>query len=88
MTFAEKLQELREEAGLSQSELARASGVSVWSLRGYEQGRREPLWDVIFPLARALGVSCEAFAECVKKENEKPAKRNAEAPATPNKRRI
>jgi transcriptional regulator with XRE-family HTH domain len=65
MKFAEKLQELRTKVGLSQSQLAHASGVPVWTLRGYEQGRREPLWYVLFRLASALGVSCEAFADCV-----------------------
>jgi transcriptional regulator with XRE-family HTH domain len=65
MTFGEKLQALREKAGLSQSELARESGVSVWTLRSYEQGRRQPLWDVLFKLAAALGVSCEEFRGCV-----------------------
>jgi transcriptional regulator with XRE-family HTH domain len=64
MTFAERLHELREKAGLSQSELAKASGVPVWTVRGYEQGRREPLWNVLFKLAKALGVTCEAFADC------------------------
>jgi transcriptional regulator with XRE-family HTH domain len=65
MTFAERLKQLREQAGLSQSELADASGVPVWTLRGYEQGRREPQWDVLFRLCAALKTTCEAFAGCV-----------------------
>jgi transcriptional regulator with XRE-family HTH domain len=65
MTFAERLQELRERAGLSQAQLANVTGIPVWTVRGYEQGRREPLWDVLFKLSRGLGVSCEAFAICV-----------------------
>jgi transcriptional regulator with XRE-family HTH domain len=74
MTFGEKLQQLRERAGLSQSQLATASGVPVWTLRGYEQGRREPLWHVLFKLAAAIGVSCEAFADCVNGATTTPAK--------------
>lgn len=82
MRFAEKLQSLREKAGLSQSQLAQASGVPVWTLRGYEQGRREPLWHVLFKLADALGVDCRAFADCV---SEEPA---ADRPATPRGRPV
>jgi transcriptional regulator with XRE-family HTH domain len=65
MTFAEKLQALRAKAGLSQSQLAKASGIPVWTIRGYEQGRREPLWNAFFRLAHAVGTTCEAFADCV-----------------------
>ena len=64
-TFAERLRELREKAGLTQQQLAEASGLPVGSLRNYEQGQREPYWQVVFKLAAALGVSCEAFAVCV-----------------------
>jgi transcriptional regulator with XRE-family HTH domain len=63
-TFGEKLRELRGKAGLSQSQLAKASGLPVDSIRNYEQGRREPGWRVLFPLARALGVKAEAFERC------------------------
>ena len=62
-TFAERLRELRERAGLTQQQLADASGLPVGSLRNYEQGQREPYWQVVFRLAAALGVSCEAFAD-------------------------
>jgi len=55
---------LRTLAGLTQEQLADRSGVPVGTLRGYEQGRREPLWDAFLRLARALGVACEAFADC------------------------
>jgi transcriptional regulator with XRE-family HTH domain len=66
MTFGQRLQELRTQAGLSQSQLADRSGIPVWTLRGYEQGRREPLWNVLFKLADALGVDCRAFASCAR----------------------
>jgi transcriptional regulator with XRE-family HTH domain len=65
MTFAEKLRQLRESAGLTQAALADASGLPVGSIRNYEQGQREPLWDVLFKLTSALGTDCRAFAECV-----------------------
>ena len=64
MTFAEKLRELREKAGLTQTQLAKASDLPLGSLRNYEQGQREPYWDVVFKLVRALGTDCAAFADC------------------------
>jgi transcriptional regulator with XRE-family HTH domain len=65
MTFADKLRELRERAGLTQLQLAKAAEVPIGSIRNYEQGHREPLWDVLFKLASALGTDCSVFAECV-----------------------
>jgi transcriptional regulator with XRE-family HTH domain len=65
MRFADRLKELREQAGLSQPQLAAASGLPVGSIRQYEQGRRDPLWQVLFKLADALGVSAEAFRDCI-----------------------
>jgi transcriptional regulator with XRE-family HTH domain len=65
MRFADRLKELRVAAGLSQPQLAEASGLPVGSIRQYEQGRREPYWQVVFKLADALGVSSEAFKVCI-----------------------
>jgi transcriptional regulator with XRE-family HTH domain len=64
-TFAGRLRELRGKAGMTQQQLADASGLPVGSLRNYEQGHREPYWQVVFRLAKGLGVACEAFADCV-----------------------
>jgi transcriptional regulator with XRE-family HTH domain len=79
MSFGQRLQELRAQTGLSQSQLADKSGVPVWTLRGYEHGRRQPAWDVLFRLTRALGVSCEAFADCVPNQ-ELPAAKPSKTP--------
>jgi putative transcriptional regulator len=65
-TFGEKLRQLRAEAGLTQDELSDKAGVSLGAIRNYEQGIREPYWDTAFRMAQALGVSCEAFADCLK----------------------
>jgi len=65
MTFAERLRELREQAGLTQARLAETSGLPLGSIRNYEQGQREPYWQVVFKLAEALGVSSEAFKVCI-----------------------
>jgi transcriptional regulator with XRE-family HTH domain len=65
MTFAEKLKQLREKAGLTQAALARASGRSLGAVRDYEQGNREPTLKAAVKLSEALGVSVEVFAGCV-----------------------
>jgi transcriptional regulator with XRE-family HTH domain len=64
MTFGGRLRELREAAGMTQVALAAAAGMSLGSVRNYEQGIREPYWQGVFRLAAALGVPCDAFAEC------------------------
>ena len=62
-TFAQLLQSQRERAGLTQAGLAGASGLSLGAIRDYEQGKREPSLRSAVMLAKALGVSVEAFAE-------------------------
>lgn len=50
----------REKAGLSQSELARKSGVDVRKIQGYEQGLRNinrAAVETVLDLAEALDVS-------------------------------
>jgi transcriptional regulator with XRE-family HTH domain len=77
-TFGERLRRLREKAGLTQDQLTAASGVNLWTLRGYEQNRREPGWKVAIHLAKALNVAVEAFADCVSQDDQ--AGRNGEPP--------
>src|SRR5262245_28164861 len=69
MTFGDKLRQLRERAGLTQEQLATSSGGNLWTIRGYEQGRREPGWKGAIVLARALGVTVEGFADCSSRED-------------------
>jgi transcriptional regulator with XRE-family HTH domain len=57
-----RLQKLRLAAGLSQSQLARAAGVPVGSLRGWEQARRTMLVDTAVKLADALGCTLDELA--------------------------
>jgi DNA-binding XRE family transcriptional regulator len=56
------LKQLREAAGLSQSQLAKAAGVPVGSIQGWEQGRRTPLLDAPARVAVAMGVSLDELA--------------------------
>ena len=82
-----RLKVLRAERDWTQAQLAELSDVPLGTIRDYEQGRRQPLWDVLFKLCKALGVSTEAFAECVgesKLPPRTPRRRPPKAtPATP-----
>jgi len=66
MTFADTLRELRQKAGLSQSQLALAAGLSLGVVRDYEQKTGVlPSLPSAFRLADALGVGVEVFREAV-----------------------
>jgi transcriptional regulator with XRE-family HTH domain len=64
MTYAQKLRELRDAAGLSEMKLAAKSGVSYFALHDYAIGRRRPGFAAAAKIARALGTSCDVFADC------------------------
>ena len=61
--FNERLRNQREKAGLTQEALARAADLSLSSITKLERGGMDPSWSTIQKLARALGVTCEAFME-------------------------
>src|SRR4051794_38930589 len=61
--FAGRLRELREHAGLTQQQLAEASGVKLGTIRGLEQGVSLPVWDTALALCQALNVHCCAFTQ-------------------------
>src|SRR4051812_498736 len=75
MTLGDKLKELRDRAGLTQTALAEKSGLSLGVIHDYEQGKREPALRSAVKLAGALGVSVEVLAECVKGEPPERPKR-------------
>ncbi len=62
MGFGTTLQELRQAAGMSQTELARRSETPIDTLRKWEQGRTLPSIDAASRLAKALGVSLDRLA--------------------------
>jgi transcriptional regulator with XRE-family HTH domain len=64
MTFAEKLRELREAAGLTEFQVADLAGVPRGTVHDYAVGRRLPSLVNACRIARALGVTCHAFAFC------------------------
>jgi transcriptional regulator with XRE-family HTH domain len=62
-TFSSLLSQLREEKGMTQYALARVSGLSKQAISLLEQGAREPTWDTVQLLAKALGVTCADFLD-------------------------
>ena len=75
MIFAKRLRQLRDKAGFSEAKLAQTSGVSFASIHEYGLGRRKPSFEAVVKIARALGVSCEAFLDGDATELKLPAKR-------------
>jgi transcriptional regulator with XRE-family HTH domain len=59
--FGLRLVALRKKAKLSQTQLASKAEMSAGGLRDLERGRREPTWNTVLALSRALGVSVAAF---------------------------
>ena len=60
--FGAIIRRLREDLGLSQSELARNAGVHLRQIRRYESGEQQPVLPVAVRLADALGVSVNELA--------------------------
>lgn len=59
--FAKRLKELREQRGMTQEELAKASGLSISFIRAVEQGVNAPSFDSMEALAKALAVEAIDF---------------------------
>lgn len=65
LTFGEKMRELRDRVGFTEAQLAEQSGVPLGSIHHYGRDSRQPNFGAVVRIAKALGVTCEAFAECV-----------------------
>ncbi|WP_349569380.1 helix-turn-helix domain-containing protein [Azotobacter salinestris] len=61
--FPSKLVRLRAEAGMTQKDLAKASGISVPQIGRYETGVSKPRMTAIVKLARALDVDASELVE-------------------------
>src|SRR5579885_2341720 len=61
--FGFNLARLRRERGMTQAQLAERAGLHLHGLTKLEQGDRQPSWETVQTLAKALGVTCEAFTE-------------------------
>ncbi len=60
--MGQRLQRIRQEMGMSQSQLARATRLPLSSLKNWEQDRRGLSLDAAGKLADALGVSLDELA--------------------------
>lgn len=59
---------IRKDKGMSQADLAKASGVHLGTIKFYEAGIRDinkASCEIVYKLARALGVSMELICEFV-----------------------
>jgi transcriptional regulator with XRE-family HTH domain len=77
--FAEKLKSLREAAGMTQPQLAEAAGMNRFGIAKLEQREREPSWATVQKLAKALGVTCQEFADCEDIPEDEPVKKPGKA---------
>lgn len=73
--FARRLKELRNQAGLSQPELAERCGLAVSTIRQFEYELREPNYGSLVKLAQGLGVSLSAFDQPPEKPKRRPKKK-------------
>lgn len=55
--FGVRLEQLREDVGMSQTALAKRAGTSQSAISEMERGNRKPSFNMLRKLARALGVS-------------------------------
>lgn len=62
-TLGETLKRLRKASGLTQDDLAEAAGVSIFTVRGYEQGKRTPNDEQRVAIAKVLGVPPEVLTD-------------------------
>ncbi len=61
--FGETLKRLRKAAGMTQGQLAKKSGASVFTVRAYEQGKRTPNEEQRAAISQALGVPVETLSD-------------------------
>lgn len=59
--FAAALTEQLEVAGMTGYRLSQLTGISRQTVSRLLNGHVQPGWDVVAKIAKALGVSCEAF---------------------------
>ncbi len=65
-----KLTKIREERGMSKSELARRADTTYQTVLNIEQGRYEPGFRTMAKIARALDVSVEVFVDLSEEQDD------------------
>lgn len=66
----ERLKEMRERRGLSQTDLEQIAGISNMQISRYESGKSEPTPEVIVKLANGLNVTTDYLLGLVSKPEE------------------
>src|SRR5258708_6902760 len=61
--FAGRLKELREQAGLTQPQLADRAGMNRFGIAKLEQGVSKPSWESVIALCQALAVTPNDFIQ-------------------------
>ncbi len=84
-TFGQRLRTLREEAGLTQQQLADRAGMTKGAISRIEADKRSPIWETVISLARALGVPVGAF-DVEPPEGEADEPEPPEEPLAPRRR--
>ncbi|MBR0232757.1 MAG: helix-turn-helix transcriptional regulator, partial [Synergistaceae bacterium] len=72
--FSDMIARLRKEKGLNQKEFAKKLGVSVDSVRRWEQGKRSPDVEKLSDIAKVLGTTVSYILG----ETENPERENSE----------
>ena len=62
MNYIRRMRDLREDADLTQEELVKQLGMHKTTYTNYEQGKREPPFELIIRLAKLYGVSIDYIA--------------------------
>ena len=68
LSFGKRLSTLRNQKGVTQEQLAEASGLSVDFLSLIERGRRAPSFKTLEQLSKALGLSVRDLFDFENKE--------------------
>lgn len=59
MCFGKRLEQLRKEKKINQSELAGRIGLTQQTISSYEKGKNKPSMDILVRLAQELGVTSD-----------------------------
>ncbi len=63
MTIGEKIKELRKEKGLTQEELAKATGITCASIINIEKGHNTPSPTSLYKISEALNYNYDKLVE-------------------------
>lgn len=70
MTVGEKIRKYRKEAGMTQAELGKKAGLSEAMIRQYELGKRNPKFENLNKIAKALNITIDELGMVIIKHSE------------------